>query len=267
MRLALVVAAVAGFISFGSAAPATAGTTPQLSLSIDCAVSVSGIQTLCHSPNETGAGQHSVALVVKNEGTTATSIGSFWIEIFNPDETRLDAPSRDQNGFFDANPDFNQAAFTVGTWACGPGGVTSDTNSNPTIQNSRIVCFESTGDGPDLPPGGSITLAFVHYDLPPAPEGVVPLSIAVGQVSDEFQAGVECGPNLACNGASVYVFCRIAKADVDDNTIVNSADLGLTANRFGTSQATYDQDFNGIVNSADLAIVWGQFSKRSFHCP
>ena len=59
-------------------------------------------------------------------------------------------------------------------------------------------------------------------------------------------------------------------AAVNNDNIVNVADVGITALHNGElpAPAQYDQNFDGVINVADRGIVASHYSKRpSIHCP
>jgi hypothetical protein len=64
------------------------------------------------------------------------------------------------------------------------------------------------------------------------------------------------------------VFCAIMRADVDINAVVNAADLGRVASKFGPQPPALreNQDGNTAVNAADLGRVAMQFGKNISLC-
>ncbi len=75
---------------------------------------------------------------------------------------------------------------------------------------------------------------------------------------------------MDCQNAAATVYCPIDQADVINDNVISSGDLGLTASQFGVvpAPANLDQNFDGVISSGDLGLIASFFGKHpTTDCP
>lgn len=149
---------VSGWLASGHSRVAEAATVG--SLGFDCDLLTVGYQGICDLPPDTTSFE--VAVGFTNHRPTSVTLAEFTITIRNR-EGDLYVPTHFAGSGIDGNPNFNEAAFSVG-WACQATSDTAEIADGATY--SYLNC--ATDDvGTTVAAGAFITLATVRYDVIP----------------------------------------------------------------------------------------------------
>lgn len=258
-------------VQFGSFSPPPAATA--LALAVDCDTNAEGIQANCGVA--LGATALDAAIVLTNDTDAPTNVGGFQFDLHDADTARL-LPIAGVDANFNGNPDFNEPAFP-GSWSCAAPPPSPDLGlDGPGRALSRLVCYvQNANSNASIAPGGSLTIATVHYRIPAsATAGSIGLSLSnvVFGDSDGVETG-SCNPpidvTMACTGATVRLGplsppAGGCAADVNGDGRVTSRDLALVLSHFGRNRydPRYDVNHDGRINSVDALIVRRQIGRR-----
>ena len=192
---------------------------------IDCDLSQAGVQDVCTLPPSTTS--LTVAVVAGNVDVANADISAIQFDVI-ANQASFD-PTTGADADKNSNPDFNDAAFTAGTWACTPPSPSRDVNSDPAVADSFLSCFNSNYQGGEpFGPGSLTRLATVKYNVVSPNGGVFSLyKFSVGDT-----VGVElmsCNPGLEspapCSPATVSIG---APPPTNTPTPTNTAPAGST---------------------------------------
>lgn len=172
------------------------------SLSVDCDVLTPGIQDACVFP--AGTTDVDVDIVLTNGTATDVMLGSH--DFFaTTNESVLD-PKPGSADPFNSNPDVNEEAVGAQGWNCAL--VSSpDTDPNPLIATSALVCFGGGLDFPTLGAGQALPLARIRYT---ASEGAANITLGNVLVADSFHSELfSCAPVSLFEGTCSPAYVQI----------------------------------------------------------
>ncbi|MBI5290139.1 MAG: thrombospondin type 3 repeat-containing protein [Chloroflexi bacterium] len=176
------------------------------SLSVDCNLSLAGVQDSCTYPAGTTALDAGVVLV--NIGAGPRRIGAFSFDVVAQPQPVMDptVPGSCTSPALDCNPDFNNAMGGSG-WQCAPPTPIADRDEDPNVASSLISCINPNQDGQLMNTGDSLLLVTVHYSTA---NGDATLDLSEVQVTDEAANELmSCNPILEtegiCAGATVSI--------------------------------------------------------------
>ncbi len=205
LRAALITSSVVGMALFAiivgaalafQAKNTEAGAPLPWEMHFDCNPAV-GIQTSCTYPS--GTLTVNVDAIVVNDSAPATRIGAGGFDAV-VSQLVLDPVipgSCDPSGF-DCNPNFDQTAIT-GAFACSPPAPAPDVNTDPSIADSKIGCFNGAADGPIMATGSALRFATVHYNV--VADATTPMTVVEGNLYDEsFTELLSCNPIVTVPG-------------------------------------------------------------------
>ena len=159
---------------------------------IDCDLGVPGIQDDC--TYSTDAGIIDVGVVFVNQIGSATTLCCFNFNVIDPDTSRLNPPAVPAPPL-ESNPDANQAALSPNL-QCAPPPPDNDTGAGGPGTAASGSCYDGSAQGPPIAAGGSVLLARVRYNVPPAAApGTVPLTLDfVAAYDNSFIELGSCAP-------------------------------------------------------------------------
>jgi hypothetical protein len=184
------VLALAGILISRSSVPDAEAFTPPSSgyyLAVDCDRGLSGIQDDCFIP--AGASSLNVDIVFGNVDVPNADIGALQFSVVTDQRVVNPRPGTDSNK--NGNPDFNDTL--TGNWGCSIPAPEPDRDPDPTIANSKLVCFVQGSGGHPIPAGTTITLATVRYDVVSIADATLDLAeVVIGNA--EFNETLSCNP-------------------------------------------------------------------------
>ncbi len=184
--------------------------TSGLYVELDCDPSTPGIQDTCNLL--TGTSGIDVAFVAFNVNVPSVILDGFYLSVRTSQQSAFNPPSTAISGT-NGNPDLDEQSLGT-SWQCG--GLWGDVNPDSMVADSEMIC--GTTSGVALPPGGSLRLATVHYD--------VQALAATGQFSPRrLDLYVDQGPTVAALSLGVcnpnidhYGPCSPANVNIADPT-------------------------------------------------